>query len=271
METQSAPPLIIEQGSNQFFSSKRISKLAKPFFVILIAIILVEVFLAFKSLTVKKATAQKLKPLSEATLSLIPDKVSYKKDDSVFLLIRVDTGGHNTVGSDLSLKFDPSYLSLIEASASANFLGSSIYSDFPIVKIDKARGTIQISGIVSPSISGFNGIGVFGELAFKALKTGHTEVSVLSKPGGTTLSTVVEAKTAKNILGQVKNADFEISTTAPSSTHVTCNTRVERSCLDNNGQLGSYWCSTSTDPFACKSGCFQDKMSNRVGCNVISQ
>lgn len=192
---------IFEQPKSQGF---RFPWGPKLIFVILGVVLLIEIIFAIKTLTKPlPPPPPKLQPLTGAKLVLVSPKTSYNVGDTVPVTVRLATGGRSTTGTDLILKFDPKVL---EATQGAIRRGS-IYEEYSVTQLD-SKGTVTVSGISSQK--GYNGIGLFGSVIFKAKAKGQTKISIDFQKDSTTDSNVVEAGTAKDILDQVFNLDLTI-------------------------------------------------------------
>lgn len=176
----------------------------KLIFVILGIVLVIELFFAIKTLSQPTPPPPpKLAPLTGAKIVLVSPETSYNVGDTVPVAIRLTTGGRSTIGTDLILKFDPK---ILEATQGAVKRGS-IYQEYPVTQLD-SKGTVRISGISTQN--GYNGIGVFGSVIFKAKVKGQTRVAVDFQKDSTTDSNVVEAGSTKDILDQVFNLELTI-------------------------------------------------------------
>lgn len=182
----------------------------KYIFFFLIGVIIVEVIIGAKTLLTPPVQNKNNNTLitapKEAVLVLIPNKKVYKVGENVFVNIHFSSGDHKVVGTDAVLSYDPKVL---EASKSA-FTKGNVYKDYPLVKVDSKEGTIRVSGITQVNSPGFEGVGSFGTVAFKAKSAGSTELKLDFKEGVTSESNVTEAKTAKDVLGKVYNLKINI-------------------------------------------------------------
>lgn len=199
-------PFIFEEPQNE--GNEPRGRFIRAILPILIIVIVIELILGAKTLLTPIPAAGKIVGYGPGEVSLISNKQNYKVGDDVAVAIRVSTGGHATVGTDISIKYDPNYLS---APTRANFLRGQIYQDYPIINVDNNLGVVKISGIDSPGQSGFSGIGVMGELIFTAKKTGQSSVTIDYQKGATNKSNIIENKTAKNILENVYNLNVNIN------------------------------------------------------------
>lgn len=180
----------------------------KLIFVILIVIILVEAVLAIRYLGQSAPPPPpKVQPISGGRIVLIADKAGYKAGENIVVSVRVLTGGQPTDGTDLILRFDPKVLETSNAAVTQG----KIYSEYPMKSVDSKEGTVRISGIGSiGNKSGFNGVGIFATINFKAVGSGKTTLRIDFTPDLTSDSNVIGAKNAKDILEEVFNLDLNI-------------------------------------------------------------
>lgn len=186
--------------------------------------------------------APRVNGLVDASLSLIPDKASYKSGDLVAIKVKLFTGGYTTDSADLVVKYDPAFLAPEEENFFA--LAGDLYSEYPAMQVDKEQGLIGISGITVPGSDSFNGVGIFATLYFTALKDGQTKVSVDFEKEATADSNVVLSGGTQDILGIVNDADILISGTdsqPPQKNNQSCNSFTQV-CLDGSGSSGTQKC-----------------------------
>lgn len=206
----------------------------------------------------------KINNLSDASLSLIADKASYKKGEPVTLDVKLFTGGYTTDSTDLVIKYDPKYL---EPRSDIFAQEGRIYSEYPALQVDKEKGLIGISGVTLPGNNGFSGVGSFAKLNFTALQEGQTQVSIDFRPGETADSNVVLSGSSKDILGIVSNADIVITESGGQLGTKNSGQKCEgfnQYCQDSGGNVGSQICSGGS----LKDGsCGYDSI-NTVSCEV---
>lgn len=250
-------PIIIEEKGSEL--------LPKILTALLGIIIIVELYLGFKAFSSQNiVSGNKLQSLTSGEIAMVADKSSYNVGDRVDVIVRISTGGHNIVGSDLDISYDPKSL---EATSSAFFKGR-VFDQYPVISF--TPGNIKVSGIISTPNKGFTGVGVFGGIVFTAKAAGKTNVTLNFTPGSTTRSTITESITARNILGQIKNVSINIGQTGQ-PVNSTCSPRIYQTCRDNFGRIGTQWCTNLSDnPNTCSSGCFQDETSFIPGCKVTT-
>lgn len=178
----------------------------KIIFVILGAIILLEVIYAIGVLRSPASPLPEPALPQEAAIILSSSKDQYKIGETVPVLVQVDTGSRATDGVDLVLNFDPKVL---EASAGALVKGA-VYPEYPQMKTDAKLGQIQISGISGLQGRSFKGRGNFAAINFKAKAVGDANLTINFSPGKTDDSNVVEAISGNDILETVSNLTVKV-------------------------------------------------------------
>lgn len=180
----------------------------KIIYPILGAVVIVELILGLKTLLapLPKPQAQKLQPITGASVSLSSDKSVVSFGETIPVRIRIWTGGRVTSGTDLVLRFDPKVL---EASSTA-FVRGNIYTDYPLTDVDSKNGIIRVSGIASTPKQAFSGVGEFGMINFKAKGVGVTTLTIDFKKGLTDDSNVISIKTNEDVLEKVKDLKLTI-------------------------------------------------------------
>lgn len=199
------------------------------------------------------STARNLNPLqptvnemTSARLSLIPDKASYKKGETVIIDVKLYTGGYTTASTDLALKYDPLFLK----PQGENFaVPGQIYPEYPAVQVEGQKGLIGISGIPMDSSQSFSGVGLFAKLNFIALKEGQTEITIDYQPDLTGDSNVVLSSSSKDVLGVVDNAQITISANGSPGAQETRGQSCDgftQNCQISSGAVGTQICNTGT-------------------------
>lgn len=185
--------------------------------------------------------APRINGLTDASLSLVADKKSYKSGDQVTIDVRLFTGGYTTDSTDLVVKYDPAFLEPVSEKFAA---AGTVYSEYPALQVDKEKGLIGVSGITLPGKNSFSGAGSFAKLYFKALKDGQTQVMIEFEPGATADSNVVLSASSKDILGTVLNADIIINGSpeqAPLGNNKSCES-FKQACINASGNSGTQLC-----------------------------
>lgn len=138
-----------------------------------------------------------------ASLALTASKSQLKVGEEVVVTINLVSEKY-TDGADVIILYDPKILS----PAKSVILGT-VYSEYPLNKVDTQLGRIAVSGI-SSNPKGVLAKGVLGTITFTAKAAGNTEITFDYTPGSTIDSNVIENKTAKDLLDQVSNLKVNI-------------------------------------------------------------
>lgn len=145
-------------------------------------------FLAFRSI----AQAQ----TKSATLKLTPATVSTSVGQTFTLGIELNTGGANSDGARVILKYDKNLLTATKITP------GTIFKEYPsnAQSIDTATGILKVSGIADTT-STYNGTGTFASVEFTAKAPGTVQVGFDFTPGSTTDTNVAttEASTGAAI------------------------------------------------------------------------
>lgn len=199
-QTDNSQPVL--EKARQFISGHKIV------FAILGLIILAEVIYAVRTLTLPtppppapKASVQS----TAAKISLSAAKENFVVGEAVPVLVMIDTGGSKVSGADLIVSFDPK---LLEAT-SGGVIAGTIFDEYPLKSVDKAKGIIAISGISSLGNS-FIGRGLFATLNLRAKEAGVTSLGIDFTKGQTSESNLVENTTSEDILKSVDNLKINI-------------------------------------------------------------
>lgn len=182
--------------------------------------------------------------LGGAKFSLIADKASYKKGETVVIEAKVFTGGYTTDSADLVVKYDPAFLK----PTSESFVSvGQIYSEYPPVQVDNQAGLVGISGITLASTDGFSGVGSFAKLSFTAVKDGQTDVTIDYQPDSTADSNIVLSGSMQDVLSGVDNVQVIVSETdtAAAASGQKCDAFTQN-CQDSSGRVGTQICKAGT-------------------------
>lgn len=156
----------------------------------------------------QKLASNKIVPISDGQIVLSSSVSKFQVGQIVPVKVKIQTGGHTVVGVDISLKFDPKYLSI--SSGSASFKKGTAFLEYPVTNIDSNEGVVRISGIASLAQIGFNGAGEFGVLNFIAKARGHTKISLNFVKDTTTDSNMLEFGSGDDILNFVNELSLNI-------------------------------------------------------------
>jgi hypothetical protein len=219
----------------------------KVIYLILGLIIAVELFFGARTLLQPTPAAPKVQPVTEGRVVLTSSKLNYSVGDTVPVDIYISTGGYSTVGTDLSIKYDPN---LLDAPADS-FIKGATYQDYLGINIDNKKGVILVSGIVTINSGGFNGTGKFGTLNLKAKSEGKTKVALDFKKGATIDTNIIEDGTSVDILGQTFDLELGIGSgkVAERKDGTSCS-QFTQLCWNQEGKQGTQ---------VCKQGAVKDK------------
>lgn len=211
----------------------------KGVYSLLALIILIEVYFGLKTLLTPLPAVEKLAPISQGAVVLTTNQTSYLEGDQIPVTIKLSTGGYNSVGADLVLRYDPNFL---EAQENNFFEQGEIYQDYPGISLDKKNGMILMSGIVLSDRGGFNGTGIFGKLKFVAKKLGITKVRVEFQADSTTDSNIIDTVSAKDVLGQTFDVEINIGQAGKvAKTDIACSGFTQL-CWDENNKQSTQKC-----------------------------
>lgn len=208
----SASPIIIESQSNQgnhpgFLRDIR-NRIPQLLFVTLAVVVLIEIFIGFKTLTKPLPTLPQIRPLSNASLSLLSDKKVYQLGEIIPVGVLLATGGRTVSAVDALVQFDNNYL---EASNSSIIIPSEgSFQDYPQLSVDQQKGLVQISAVSFLPERGLNGIKKFAIINLRAKKEGRVKLNFDFKADSTIDSNVLDVKTAVDILDKVNGLTLEI-------------------------------------------------------------
>lgn len=186
-------------------------------FVIIPIIILVVVLLVLGYFFIqnnKTLSSQKLQvvPLGSGKITLQSPKQEFKVGDQVPVVIGLSTGGRTIVGVDLVLSYNPQVLDATSSSNITVFTSSGeLFSEFPIISVDRQKGIAKVSAIASLGKIGFNGLGLLGTINFIAKSVGDADIKIDYSPNQTIDSNMLEYATGIDILGEVKSINVKIN------------------------------------------------------------
>ncbi len=137
-----------------------------------------------------------------ATLSFSPATKTVLVNDTFNVDVILNTGGSETDGADVIVRYDGNKLSLISA-VLGDLYANKLTSDTSVA------GKITLRATSSENAS-FNGTGTFATLTFKAIAAGTANLYFDFTSGATTDSNV--AYQGSDILGSTSNASYTITT-----------------------------------------------------------
>lgn len=143
------------------------------------------------------------------SISMTTSQKSVKVGTEFVVNINVDSNQASD-GTDLIITFNPKYLAVVPAVSSGAMTVGSIYSEYPVNKVDGNAGIITTSGITNEK-GGILAKGLIGSIKFKALQAGQANIDVKFVKGATNESNVISAITGKDMLGSVNNLEVNIT------------------------------------------------------------
>lgn len=153
---------------------------------------------------VSKASSSK--QAGKASIVLQAAKSNIKVGEKVAVTATI-ASDKPAAGMDLVVSFDPNLLSVENKSLPVTT--TTLLDDYPFNQLDEG-GKISVSGI-SSSDTGKVLNGILGTITFVAKAPGKTKVTVDFTKGSTVDSNVTDAKTAKDLLNEVKNVELNIT------------------------------------------------------------
>lgn len=142
----------------------------------------------------------------KTTITLSASSATVKIGQKVAVNIEISTN-RPTDGTDLIILYNPKLLSVVPNGTAAVSVGT-LYGSYPINKFDDKAGQVMVSGISTQG--GVIAQGNFGSLEFSAKAAGKVAVALDFTRGSTTDSNVIESKTARDILTDVRNVEVTI-------------------------------------------------------------
>lgn len=129
-----------------------------------------------------------------------------KKTYETFSLdVVVTAPGKILDGADTIIRYDPKLVEVTDITP------GEFFTNYPRITIDKVIGVIKVTGF-SPKDASLTGDNfIFFTLQAKALLNGSAKFDFDFEKGKTNLSTVVESKTSRNLLGTATGATVSIS------------------------------------------------------------
>lgn len=147
-------------------------------------------------------------PPARASLALQSAQSSVKKGQNISIDVLVDTFSNRTSAADLTIKYDPSMLTLLQSTDSAKpFKDSPIYQKTVFNSLSAKQGIATMSA-VSEDGKTFQGKDLLTSLSFKAQKIGPTEITIVFTPGETRDTNIVSE--TRDILESVQNLPITV-------------------------------------------------------------
>ncbi|MBI4037396.1 hypothetical protein HY385_03155 [Candidatus Daviesbacteria bacterium] len=194
-------------------------KLSKKVILALVVVALVgEGIWAYQTLSKKSAVSGGQTPVPSTTSSTKPKTTlllqssqnTIKIGDKLTVAVNI-AADKATDGVDIIILYDPKLLTVVPVEGTKNaMMVGSIYSDYPINAVDGVKGKITVSGITT-QVGGVVPRGTFGSITFTAKAAGQAKISLDFTKGSTVDSNVIETKTAKDLLEEIRNTEVNIT------------------------------------------------------------
>lgn len=152
-----------------------------------------------------------LPEVSKAQFELVASQFSLpahllKKTNETFSLDVVITApGRKLDGADTIVKYDPKLVEVTDIKP------GEFFSNYPRKTIDQVNGVIKMTGFSPKDVDADGDNFIFFTIEAKALTSGTAKFDFDFEKGKTNLSTVVESKTSRNLLGTVKGTTVSIT------------------------------------------------------------
>ncbi len=141
-----------------------------------------------------------------AELILETQSKNIKQGDNFSINVILDTFSNATTASDLTIKYDPTYL--VSTKSNEPFSQSKIFQKTVFNKLDSKTGIATMSAIADLDKT-FSGRGILTTVTFRAIKRGTTELKIEYLPNDTRDSNIVSNTT--DILESVQNLPLSIN------------------------------------------------------------
>lgn len=214
MENTAQPSVFISPKGKSSFDLKDFIATKKIWIVAVLVIIFLiggGVLLASRQQSQSAQSSAENQPISGGELSLTANATEYKVGDTVPVVVKVNTAGFPTLGTDVVVKYDPK---ILELGSEANLVSGNAYSEYPSKNFDSKNGIVAISGISSLNGKEFAGVADFVTINFKAKAAGATNINLDFTPGGTADSNIIKLGVKNDpsvdILSKVSNLSVNI-------------------------------------------------------------
>lgn len=145
---------------------------------------------------------------NKALLALRTDQVMTKKGQNITVHAVLEPNGNTASAADLTIRYDPTVLTLIATASAKPFQESPIFQKTVFNSLDAKAGIATMSA-VSESEQPVPDLAFLTSMVFKALKVGPAEITIVFTPGDTRDTNIVSE--TKDILGTVENLSFTVS------------------------------------------------------------
>lgn len=210
-------------------------------------------------------------PSVNATLVLSPASGSFTNGSNFDVNIILNTGGQDTVSTDVIISYNPSQLEVIDSNSSVSGVqiqGGTLYPAEKLNTVDASAGKISyISGINIGDTARFNGTGTLATITFKGKQVVSATPANFNFSLNQTNDCNVVVENGTDILASVANGSYTI---VPSQTTVNLNLSLQgRQYPDGslnydtaNTSLKAFNPGTTTNPVLDKSDVTTDSDGN---------
>lgn len=173
--------------------------------ILLIGFIFLKIKSALPPVTTEKQSNGSTQTYEPAgTLLLNPKKINTSLGQEFTVDILLSAPGKNISGADAVITYDASYLEALEV------VPSELFQNYARKEIDNSQGTVKITAFTLEQSTNFSNNSVYAKIKLRSVKKGSTRILPDFEKGSTNKSTIVEAKTAANILEEVVPAEVVI-------------------------------------------------------------
>ncbi len=165
---------------------------------------------------------------SSLSLLRVTDSTPLNIGDEFDVEIRLNSGGVNTVATDVVIDFPPSILEVVDANPTIDGIQithGTVYEGYEYLSagVDNSHGVIDLTGFTTSGTGSLEGVS-FATIRFKALASGTAEVAFRFTPGLKNESNIleyqagVEITEANDVLAGVTNLNIEVLASEPTPT-----------------------------------------------------
>ncbi len=138
-------------------------------------------------------------------VSLAADKISYRVGENIEVAILYAAPGKKLDGIDVVLRYDPRIVSVL------GFTEGNTFKIYPRKDIDNKEGSVTVTALDSTSVEALpqNKLAL-GKLQLLAQKAGTAQINFDFTTGGTNKTTLIEAASSQNILGEATGVTIRV-------------------------------------------------------------
>ncbi len=173
------------------------------------------VYLTYRKDPTSTPTPTTPSPITDTSINSFPNsklklqakQTTFKKGQTFPVEVILLPDGSKAVGVDLTIKYDPTALSLIATGSANPFSDSKVFQKTFFDDNNPKPGLASMSAI-SDTEHSLPDMSLFTSMMFKALKVGPTEITIVFTPGETRDTNIISE--SKDILGSVENLPITI-------------------------------------------------------------